>query len=234
MPVQTRSSTRKTHLSAPHAAALPRSPTHHTPPPPRNTPPRARKPPRPRTRPPSSSSSPTSTLQHHLRTTLTQTTSLRRTLAELTARLSSAEHNLSITKAHLRDATTQARESKRIICRYLELSMADIPPCKSLALPMDVYADESCGRLADAVREGEESVREMRGLVEGVKRKVAEGGREVGRLRRLNLRTPQQPGDDAWSVSLLLSPWTILRQSNGWQQVQAPAGLEARDVDLEG
>ncbi|KAB2570134.1 hypothetical protein DBV05_g11203 [Lasiodiplodia theobromae] len=191
MPVQTRSSTRKTHLSAPHAAGLPPSPTRRTPPPPRNTPP-PRKPPRPRTqkpstntRPPSSPSSPTSTLQHHLLTTLTHTTSLRHTLASLTARLTSAEHNLALTKQHLRDATTQARESKRIICRYLELSMADIPPCKSLALPMDVYADESCGRLADAVREGEESVREMRGLVEGVKRKVAEGGREVGRLRRM-------------------------------------------------
>ncbi|KAF4545875.1 uncharacterized protein LTHEOB_4527 [Lasiodiplodia theobromae] len=195
MPVQTRSSTRKTHLSAPHAAALPRSPTHHTPPPPRNTPPRARKPPRPRTRPPSSSSSsPTSTLQHHLHTTLTHTTSLRHTLASLTARLTSAEHNLALTKQHLRDATTQARESKRIICRYLELSMADIPPCKSLALPMDVYADESCGRLADAVREGEESVREMRGLVEGVKRKVVEGGREVGRLRRM-VRMEKGKGD---------------------------------------
>ncbi|KAK0612705.1 hypothetical protein DIS24_g11998, partial [Lasiodiplodia hormozganensis] len=165
MPVQTRSSTRKTHLSAAGLPPPPQPPNRHTPPGPRN-------PPRPRTKTPPStststrkptSSTTTSTLQHHLRTTLTQTTSLRHTLSELTARLSSAEHNLALTKQHLRDATTQARESKRIICRYLELSMADIPPCKSLALPMDVYADESCGRLADAVREGEESVREMRG-----------------------------------------------------------------------
>lgn len=103
----------------------------------------------------------------------------------MTLRLSSAEHNLARTKAHLRAATTQARESKRIICRYLELSMADIPPCKSLALPMDVYADESCGRLAEAVREGEEGVREMRRAVEGVRRAVMQGGREVGRLRRM-------------------------------------------------
>lgn len=70
--------------------------------------------------------------------------------------------------------------------------MADIPPCKSLALPMDVYADESCGRLAEAVREGEESVREMRRVVEGVRGKVAEGGREVGRLRRIIKRGKEE------------------------------------------
>ncbi|EKG09703.1 hypothetical protein MPH_13225 [Macrophomina phaseolina MS6] len=122
-------------------------------------------------------------LQVELNLAVERTESLQDALRAISSRLKEADSNLEIAKTHHSAAMEQARESKRIICRYLELGMT-IPPCKSLDLPMEVYSDESNYKLAEMIKEQEHHILRLRKSVDEVREQVQQGRIDVRRLKR--------------------------------------------------
>lgn len=122
-------------------------------------------------------------LRAELRQCGNRTRALESALQDILSRLKEAQVNLGTAKQHHREAMEQARESKKIICRYLELGMT-IPPCKSLDLPMEVYSDDSNYKLAAMIKEQENHILRLRRSVGGMQDEISQNQKEARRIKR--------------------------------------------------
>lgn len=122
-------------------------------------------------------------LQVELSIAVERTEDLEDAFRDISSRFKDALSNLEVAKGHHHTAMEQARESKRIICRYLELGMT-IPPCKSLDLPMEVYSDESNYKLAEMIKEQEVHISRLKRSVDELREQVLESRKDVRRVKR--------------------------------------------------
>lgn len=127
-------------------------------------------------------------LKAELRRCSNQTKRLEKALSDITSRLEETQTNLAVAKRHHHDAMEHTRESKKIICRYLQLGMA-IPPCDSLDLPMEIYSDDSSHKLATVIREQENQIARLERGVGEVRGELAlSRRRERGVKRRITIQ----------------------------------------------